>query len=140
MIANVEQQKRPVSLTIICILCMAVIALAVLLYIRQYDFYTSISNDNNPNVNQYPAAVKAFRAKWELILIFLQLPIITGVVLMYFLKRIGFWIFLAGKIIFFVLPFVAGTGDDVLGLALPLFFIESATFVILFGKRIQYMS
>lgn len=137
---NVKQQKRPVSLTIICILCLAVITLTVLLYIRHYNFYTSVSNDNNPNVNQYPADVKTFRAKWNLIMIFLQLPIIAGVVLMYRLKRIGLWIFLIGKVIFFALPIIAGTGDDVFGLAFPLFFIESATFFILFGKRVHYMN
>lgn len=97
-------------------------------------------NDNNPNVNHYSPDVKIFRAKWDVIMIFLQLPIIAGVVLIYFLKRIGLWIFLSGKIIFLVLPFIAGTGDDVFGLAFPIFFIESATFFILFGKRVQYMN
>ena len=138
--ANVKQQKRPLSLTLICILCLAVITLTILLYIGQYNFYTSVFNDNNPNVNHYPAAVKAFKAKWDLIMISLQLPIIAGVVLMYRLKRIGLWIFLIGKVIFFVLPIIAGTDNDVFGLAFPLFFIESATFFILFGKRVHYMN
>jgi hypothetical protein len=137
---NLQQQKRAVSLKIICILCLIVITLTILLYIRQYNFYTSIFNDNNPNVNHYSPRVKIFRAKWDLIMIFLQLPIIAGVLLIYFLKRIGLWVFLLGKVIFFVLPFIAGTGDDVFGLAFPLFFIETATFFILFGKRVQYMN
>lgn len=139
MAASINQQNRPVSVTLICILCLLVITLTVLLYARQYNFYTSISSDDNPNINQYPTDVKTFRAKWDLIMIFLQLPIIAGVILMYFLKRTGFWIFLAGKIIFFVLPFMAGTRDAVFGLMTPIFFIESATFIILFGKRISYM-
>lgn len=139
MVANVEQQNRPVSLTILCILCLIVITLTVLLYLEQYNFYTSVTNENNPNVNHYPADVKTFRAKWDLIMIFLQLPIIAGIILMYFLKRIGFWVFLIGKVIFFVLPFIAGTGDDVFGLAFPLFLIESTAFFILFGKLMQNM-
>jgi hypothetical protein len=36
------------------------------------------------------------------------------------------------------LPFTAGV--DIMGLMTPIFFIESATFFILFGKRIQYMA
>lgn len=137
---NSKQQRRPVSLTVVCILCLMVIILTILLYIRQYDFYTSISNDNDPSVNHYNSDVKIFRSRWDLIMISLQLPITAGVVLMYFLKRIGLWVFLLGKVIFFALPSIAGTDDEVFGLAFPLFFIESSTFFILFGKRVQYMN
>ena len=71
-------------------------------------------------------------------MIALQLPIIVGVVFMYFLKRMGLWLFLLGKVLLFVLPSIAGV--DVMGLMAPIFFIESATFFFLFGKRIQYMN
>ena len=76
--------------------------------------------------------------KWYLVMIAIQLPVIAGVLLMYFLKRIGIWLFLLGKVLFFALPAIAGV--DVMGLMTPIFFIESITFFILFGKRIQYMS
>lgn len=116
-------QKRPVSLTIICALYVGVIALTILLYTRIYNF--------NPNAT-------AFERKWYLFMIAMQLPILAGVVLMYLLKKTGFWLFLGGKVLFFALPIIAGA--DVLGLMAPIFFIESAIFFILFGKRIKYMN
>ena len=73
-----------------------------------------------------------------LIIILLQLPIITGVIMMFLLKRAGIWVFLLGKIAFLFLPPIAGF--DTLGMAFPLFFIESATFFVLFGKRAHYMN
>jgi hypothetical protein len=121
--ANALSTKRPVSLTVICFLSLAAIVLTVVLYVRIY------------NRNPYAGILEK---KWHLIMIALQLPIIVGVVLMYFLKRMGLWLFLLGKILFFVLPGIAGV--DVMGLATPIFFIESATFFILFGKRIHYMN
>jgi hypothetical protein len=53
-------------------------------------------------------------------------------------ERAGIWLFLIGKVLFFALPALAGV--DVMGLMTPIFFIESATFFILFGKRIKYMN
>src|SRR5688572_15602321 len=121
--ANALSPKRPVSLTVICFLCLAAIVLTVVLYIRVY------------NRNPYAGILEK---KWYLIMIALQLPIIVSVVLMYFLKRMGLWLFLLGKVLLFVLPGIAGL--DVMGLMTPIFFIESATFFILFGKRIHYMN
>ena len=115
--------KRPVSLIVISLLCLLAIALTVALYIRLY------------NRNPYAGALER---KWYVIMITMQLPVIAGVLLMYFLKRIGLWLFLLGKILFFALPAIAGV--DVMGLMTSIFFIESATFFILFGKRIQYMN
>lgn len=119
---NVIPTKRPVSLTIICFLCLAAIVLTIVLYIRIY------------NRNPYAGALEH---KWYIILIALQLPILAGVLLMFFLKRLGFWVFLVAKVLFFVLP--AAAGADVMGLMAPIFMIESATFFVLFGKRIKYM-
>jgi hypothetical protein len=121
--AIVSASKRPVSLTIISFLCLAVIVLTIVFYIRVYN---------------HDSFASALEHKWYLIMVALQVPIIAGVVLMYFLKRSGIWLFLIGKILFFALPAIAGA--DVLGLMTPIFFIESAMFFILFGKRLQYMN
>jgi len=121
--ASAITPKQPVSLTIISSICLVAIVLTVVLYIRLY------------NGNPYAGALER---KWYLIMITIQLPIIAGVLLMFFLKRMGLWLFLLGKILFFALPAIAGV--DVMGLMAPIFFIESATFFILFGKRIRYMN
>ena len=96
--------------------------LTILLYIRVY------------NHNPYASQVDR---KWYIFLILWQLPIVVGVIMMFLMKRIGLWIYLISKIVLFGLPLLAGI--DVFGLAFPILLIESATFFILFGKRIQYM-
>jgi len=118
-----NQQKRLVSLRIISALCIGVIILTVLQYARLYCY------------NPYAGTPERL---WYLIMIALQLPILAGVIAMCFSKKIGLWLFLLGKILFFALPGMAGV--DVMGLLTPVFFIESATFFILFARRMQYMS
>ena len=119
---NDQITERPISITIISILCLAVISLTI--YMCVHSFYT------------YPYA-NSFEKRGYVFIILLQLPVITGVIMMFFLKRAGIWVFLLGKIAFLFLPPIAGF--DTLGMAFPLFFIESAVFFVLFGKRAHYM-
>ena len=116
-------KKRPVDLTILSGLCLGVIVLTILFFISLYN---------------HKADGSILDKKWYLVMIAVQLPIIAGVIAMYLLKRIGIWLFLLGKVLFFALPFIAGV--DVMGLMTPIFFIESATFFILFGKLVKNMS
>jgi hypothetical protein len=116
--------KRPVSLTVLCLVYLIVLALTVLLYIN---LYTAGPYEH------------AFALKWTIIMISLNIPMLLGVIFMYRLRRIGLWMFITGKILFFAIPQLAGTTDSVMGLATPLFFLESSVFIILFGNRVKYM-
>ena len=121
--ANETSLPRPKSLTIITFLCLVAIVLTILYFLKIY--------------NRSPY-VGSLEHQWQFIMIAIQLPIILGILFMYFLKRLGIWIFLIGKILFFGLPAMAGV--DTMGLMTPIFFLESAAFFILFGKQIQYMN
>lgn len=72
-------------------------------------------------------------------MIFLNIPTLIGVILMYFLKRVGYWIFLLGKVLYFVLPITAGTADTVFGLLVLPYLLESVTFIVLFATCLKYM-
>jgi hypothetical protein len=122
---NTQQQKRPSSIEVLCALSLFVIILTILLNIRGYNDYSKMQG--------------ALNTKWFLIMIFLNIPTIIGLILMFFLKRVGFWIFLLGKVLYFVLPIIAGTVDTVFGLLVLPYFIESVTFIILFATRLKYM-
>jgi hypothetical protein len=122
---NTQQQKRPSSIEVLCALSLSVIILTILLNIRGYIDYSKMQG--------------ALNTKWFLIMIFLNIPTIIGLILMFFLKRVGFWIFLLGKVLYFVLPIIAGTVDTVFGLLVLPYFIESVTFIILFATRLKYM-
>ena len=119
---NIVTSKRPASLVIISCLCFAAIAITVIMFIRMY------------NYNPYAGPQEK---NWYIAMIALQLPIIAGVMLMYQLKKVGLWLFLSGKVILFALPAIAGV--DVMGLLTPIFMIESATFLVLFGRLVRYM-
>ena len=119
---NIATSKRPASLVIISCLCLTAIAITVIMFIRMYNYnpYAGPSEKN-----------------WYMVMIALQLPIIAGVMLMYQLKKVGLWLFLCGKVLLFALPAIAGV--DVMGLLTPIFMIESATFLVLFGRLVRYM-
>jgi hypothetical protein len=116
--------RRPITLTVLCYLYTAIIILTVLLFVRLYY--------NNPY------ATEATRFAY-LVMMFSQLPLLASVAMMYFGKRAGIWLFLAGKILFFALPSLLAQ-RDLLGLMTPVFFIESAIFFILFGRQFQKRS
>jgi hypothetical protein len=115
------EMRRSTTLTVTCIICLVVIFLSIVLFVSNYVHYPD----------------EGTQKQWFLLFILLQLPVIAGVVLLYFRKRVGLWIFLLGKILFFALPAIAGV--DALGFLTPVLFLESAIFLILFGRQVRYM-
>jgi hypothetical protein len=115
--------KRPIRLILTCILGFC--STAFLIYL-----YTDFGKD---------VYSPSFALTWASIMISLNIVAIAGIVLMFFLKRIGLWLYVAAKISLFAVPFIAGTGDSVLGLLTPILLAETAIFMVFFSNHVKYM-
>jgi hypothetical protein len=109
------------TLSLLCYVYAAVLLVTIMLFVRLYN--------NDPYADDSTRTAYVY-------MMFSQLPVAIAVLLMYQRKMAGLWIFLMAKIFFFVLPSLLGK-PDLLGLATPVFFMESAVFFVLFGMQFK---
>ena len=118
-------KSRPTLLTVLCVLSFAGIALSIIGYINSYYQYQEM---------------QALNANSFIVMAGFELIILAGVVLMWKLKRTGFYVYLAGKLISLAYPFISGTADTVLGILVLPVIIVGIVFIILYASQLKYMS
>ncbi|MGV3657262.1 MAG: hypothetical protein ACO1NX_04885 [Chitinophagaceae bacterium] len=123
---NTATQKpaRPRSLTILCLL--SFIGTLVMLhgYINSYFDYKGMN---------------AHFADAFLIMAFFKVAMLAGVVLMWLLRKAGFYLYLAGQSAALIYPFASGTADTVLGLLVLPVLIVSLLFIVLFARQWKHL-
>jgi hypothetical protein len=119
-----QKLTRPAFLTTLCILSFVGIALSLFNYINSYFSYKEM---------------KALFAESFLVMGIFELIILAGVLLMWKLKKSGFYIYAIGQVASLVFPLATGTVDTVMGLlTLPLL-ILAVLFIVLYGRQLKYM-
>ena len=84
-------------------------------------------------------AMSALYADSFLVMALFKFVMLVGVLLMWQLRKIGFYLYLAGQVAALIYPFASSTADSVLGLlVLPILFI-SLLFIVLFARQLKYM-
>ena len=116
---------RPTLLTVLCILSFVGIAITLVGYINSYYQYLEM---------------QALNASSFIVMSAFELVILAGVVLMWKLKKTGFYIYVLGKLISLSYPYISGTADTVLGILVLPVMILGITFVILYASQRKYMS
>ena len=116
---------RPTLLTVLCILSFVGIAISLVGYINSYYQYLEM---------------QALNASSFIVMAAFELVILAGVVLMWKLKRTGFYIYVLGKLISLSYPFISGTTDTVLGILVLPVMILGIIFIILYASQLKYMS
>jgi hypothetical protein len=120
-----QKLTRPVFLTILCILSFVGIALSLFNYINSYFSYK---------------AMKALYAESFLATGIFELVILAGVLLMWKLKKSGFYIYIIGQVVSLIFPFATGTVETVMGLLTLPVLILAAVFIVLYYRQLRYMS
>lgn len=122
-----EQSERVNFLTKLCILSFIGIALWIVRDTKMYFDYKSMAG--------------ALNSESFLVGIGLNMIILSGVILMWKLKKIGFFIYSFFQITWLVLPMIIGTWIDTyfgfLILPTPIFTLG---FIIMYGLNLKYMS
>lgn len=85
-------------------------------------------------------AMDALNAESFLIMAAFELITLSGVFLMWRLKKNGFYLYIMGQLAIMIYPFATNTVDTVMGfLVLPLL-ITGAVFIILYAINLKYMT
>ena len=133
-----EQAKRPELLTVLCILTFIGSGLGVLSNFFVSTSYSSVQELAASGVLKFPGM--------DIFLSIDQSYFVTGFILfsvslfgaykMWKLKKIGFHFYTIAQILLLIVPYmyISNNGFPYFG------FIISATFVILYGKNLKYMS
>lgn len=140
-----ETKKKPVFLTVLCILSLVFIGLGIIKAINNLiSFFplTRIMDHNSIENFTYGGIVKWGRIIFE-IQIFANLICFVGVLMMWKLKKMGFFIFLFGAIVIAAsLSYYAMIGGfGPLGIfILSLGLIYPIAFITMFGLNFKHMS
>ena len=121
----VSAKLRPKLLTVLCILSFVGIAISLIGYFNSYYQYVEM---------------QALNASSFIVMAGFELIILAGVILMWKLRKTGFYIYLSGKLISLAYPFLSGTVDTVLGIFLLPAIILGLAFIILYASQLKYMS
>ena len=121
----VSTKSRPKLLTVLCILSFAGIAISLIGYFNSYYQYVEM---------------QALNASSFIVMAGFELIILAGVVLMWKLRKTGFYIYLSVKLISLAYPFLTGTADTVLGIFVLPAIILGIAFIILYASQLKYMS
>ena len=123
---GVQQVKRVKNLTTLCILSF----IGIILWIaRDINFYLD-----------YSAMAGALNKYSFLVGISLNMIILFGVVLMWKLKKIGFYIYSVFQILWVLFPYIAGTViDTYFGFMILPVLISTPIFIVLYALNLKHM-
>ena len=94
---------------------------------------------NMLNYYNYQSMIGALNGKSFIYMAAFQLVILTGLVLMFFGNRGGFYIYLVGQLISYVYPIMTGTIDTVWGLLILPILIVPILFGVFYFKSLNKM-
>lgn len=149
---TVTVAKRPTFITVLCILSFVGIALSLAVGIyRYFDFSASAAEpslfgqiDSSDPLGQamIEAMGEGFKLDYaklamnELIVVLLNIPVLIGVLMMWKLKRVGFYIYAAFGIIQSLMPLMLGLEFNsmvIYGI------VATAVFIVLYAINLKHM-
>jgi len=122
---NSKTVKKDNTILIVCGINILFSTLYLIINMRDYFDYQSMIGALNGNSFIYMAAF--------------QIVILTGLVLMFFGNKKGFYIYFIGQIISFIYPIVTGTVDTVWGLLILPILIVPILFAIFYYRNLKKM-
>lgn len=129
-----EQAKRPTFLTVLCILTFISSGLGTLLYLLATIAFGVVSGmlESIPGGEMMADAGMAFFAVYFI----LSAASLFGAIMMWKLKKTGFYLYTGANVIAFFLPMVMleGAGFNVMG------FVFLAAFIVMYGLNLKHMS
>jgi len=135
-----QPNKRPISLTILCILTFIASGFSALSNISWailYDTFSEILLTNeSPLVQQMADTILATNRSLFFVDFILYIGSVAGALLMFNLKKIGFHIYTVSNILLVLTPafFVEGQGINFMGLILI-----TLPFIVLYAMHLKYM-
>ena len=133
-----EQTKRPEFLTVLCILTFIGSGLSILSNFIVATFHSSIQEFAASGALKFPGMdiLLSIDQSYFVIGFILSSVSLFGAYKMWGLKKIGFHFYTIAQILLLIVPFFYISNNG-----FPYFeFIITATFVILYGKNLKYMS
>ncbi|MDD4576022.1 MAG: hypothetical protein PHI36_06300 [Bacteroidales bacterium] len=136
----IQSNKRPVLLTILCILTFIASGFSALSNISWailYDTFSEILLTNeSPLVQQMADTILATNRSLFFVDFILYIGSVAGALLMFNLKKIGFHIYTVSNILLVLTPafFVEGQGINFMGLILI-----TLPFIVLYAMHLKYM-
>jgi len=150
---TLEPKKMPGFLKVLCILSFIGVGLSIIMSIVGYIGLAALSTMSNslssgfsdvPEVNTAMSSMDALvknGALYYILLIVAALICLVGVIMMWKLKKTGFYIYVIGEIAPVILPFVLFGGFGVLGtMALVMGLIFPIAFIIMYALNLKHMS
>jgi len=131
---NTEAKQRPVFLTVLCILTFIGSGLIILGYILGFfalNFIDSLPSNlmiNDRNISEIEFS--------EIILyLIMGFSSLAGAILMWKLKKIGFWLYTVANILLIIIPCFYNYGS--MEILMP---IVTIVFISMYGVNLKYMS
>lgn len=149
---TLETKKMPGFLKVLCILSFIGVGISIIMSIVGYVGLSALSSmsstlssfsegtEMNTAVSSMDALIKN-GALYYILLIVAALVCLVGVIMMWKLKKTGFYIYVIGEIAPIILPFVLLGGFGVLGtMALIMGMIFPIAFIIMYALNLKHMS
>jgi len=154
----VQENKRPTFLTVLCILTFVGVGISIVTSIismltvsaasAMLDTATSMANATGTemdNVTNTAVSAANSLAKngmiYYILLIVLALVCLVGAVMMWKMKKTGFYIYVVGELAPVILPFIFFGGFGILGgFAMVLGLIFPIAFIIMYGLNLKHLS
>jgi len=128
-----EQAKRPTFLTVLCILTFIGSGLSTLIYLLATIAFGVVSGmlDSLPGGDMLAEAGMAFFA----IYFVLSAASLFGAIMMWKLKKTGFYVYTGANVVAFFLPMIMleGVPFNVMG------FVFLAAFIVMYGLNLKHM-
>jgi len=150
---TLEKKKRPGFLTVLCILSFIGVAISIVMSIIGYIGLSALSSvssslssgfgDNaevSSSLSNMDALIKN-GALYYILLIVAAVICLIGVIMMWKLKKAGFYIYCIGELAPVILPFILFGGFGVLGnMALVMGLVFPIAFIIMYALNLKHMS
>jgi len=150
---TLETKKMPGFLKVLCILSFVGVGFSIIMSIVGYVGLAALSTMSNslssgfgdaPGMNEATSSMNALinnGALYYMLLIVAALICLVGVIMMWKLKKTGFYIYVIGEIIPAILPFILLGGFGVFGtMAFVFGLIFSIAFIIMYALNLKHMS
>jgi len=154
IIENQKSKKRPPFLTVLCILSFVGIGIAIISsIINAFQIESSVDqllqtqeqlNNSGVNFGSFDSYA-ANLTQWGVLVysfnIFASLILLVGVLLMWNLKKVGYYIYIIFELLPLILSIVfLGFGNFITTITFVFGFIFSLAFVIMYGVNLKHMS
>lgn len=144
--------KRPTFLTVLCILTFVGGGISLIMNIMSYFTYSAMAasggdmlSDLGAQGEQVEAAMSmlgldpAKMATSALIVAILNVVVLAGALMMWKLKKVGYYIYLVGELVQAVIPVIV-IGGLAGGMSVIFMGIIAIVFIILYGLNLKHMS